>query len=274
MGDFSLRGGSQKYESIGADLTTTLGTAVVCGANDAKGAWVEITASTSFDYEAIRFIAMQNTTASHFIDIGIGAAASEQVLISNLDVSSNGKTYRQAEYVELPISIPAGTRIACRGQTSLGSNSTMNVYLVGKSNTFSQSGGLGKAVTYGANTGATEGVTVDPGGTINTKGAYTEVTASTTADMKHLVLCIGSLQNASQATTGWFLDIAIGSAGNEEVICPNSHVQGDSVPDNLGPSFHSWDVDIPLGTRIAIRSQCDTNNATDRLLGALIIGIV
>lgn len=122
-----------KLITIGADTATSRGIALAPDASaNVKGAWVELTASVTQPLSAL-VIGMQgngDTTIGadkHFIDIGIGAAGSEVVVIPDIQyVGSTAENYAQVGHVNLfPVDIPLGTRIAGRfAQDNVASNGT------------------------------------------------------------------------------------------------------------------------------------------------------
>lgn len=84
---------------------------------------------------------------------------------------------------------------------------------------------------------------------INTKGAYTQVVAATPADSSRLHLLLIS----ATVNHEWLLmDIATGAAGAETVVVSNIALQ---ISGFTGYSNASFDIDIPAGTRIAVRAQ-------------------
>ena len=273
MADFSISGGSQRYESVGEDTSGSTGTAVVANSTiNTKGSWVELIASTSFDYEEFILELMGRDGASVLVDIGIGAAASEVVIIPNIPVNLNGTgTGAVASIAPIPVKIPAGTRIAARSQSDSSSYS-LDVKGLGKGNTLMQSPGRGIVTTYGANVSDSRGALVDCGATANTKGSYTEITASTTYDLTDLIVCLGSI-NTFSITGTYLMDIAIGGAGSEVVIIPNVFLGSDGNFDGITPGLIKYEMGIPAGTRLAIRAQCTSNNTSTRTFNAALVGV-
>lgn len=275
MGDFSLEGGLQKYEDFGVVLATTLGTIVTDGGvANTKGSFVEMIASTGFDYDSFKINVRATDNFGYIFDIAIGAAGSEVILVPDVLVAwTSGVTTRVLATMEIPMSIPAGTRISCRVQSSSTSRLII-ISGIGESNTFKQESGLSKCVSYGALTATSKGTLIDPGTTIHTKGSWVELTSASTGNIKKLILSIDGNRNNLISLNSFLFDIAIGADGSEEVIIPNFFVYTDSGNDSVAPGLTTFDVDIPDGTRIAVRSQCSTNDATDRLLNVSLLGVV
>jgi len=276
MGDWPLQGDGQRFEAAGADTSASKGTAVTSSATvNTKGSYAPIIASTAFDAAGF-YLVITNTAVSQadydcLMDIAVGAEGLEQVIVSNyLYKQSNADYIGRSVY--FPISIPAGTRIAARWQqdsVASGEVADVTVILVGAS--FIPSKPLQRCTTYGAVTADTGGVTVDPGGTANTKGDYSEITSSSTNPIKHLILGFGSNSNGSMTESVWLVDIAVGAEESEQVLIANIPLISNSGENMFWVS--SFPCHIPAGTRISARAQCSIIDATDRLFDIAIYGI-
>lgn len=126
-----VRGRSYDYlASRGTLIGVTSGalTDVDAGAAaDTKGSWVQLSASTARDASGFTLIgygdASCDTNVRYFIDVGIGAASSEQVIFA--DAAAATEAYR-ADLNGFPLGpiwtpIPAGSRVAVRAQCSSAS---------------------------------------------------------------------------------------------------------------------------------------------------------
>jgi len=115
------------WESAGQVISgATTGTALTAGAANTKGSWVELIASTANKTVYLIVWARRSAGTPGLIDIGIGAAASEVVLIPNISPESAGDGF----VFEGPIRIAAGTRIAARYQNSTASDTgAIAIYL-------------------------------------------------------------------------------------------------------------------------------------------------
>jgi len=115
-----------RITTYGANTTDTDGVEIDPGAvADTKGAWVEITGSLTHDIQGFMWGITSNqnharSTYTFKLDIGVGAAASEVVIMSNHLLTS----YTQLDMVfprfspYIPFPIPAGTRISARAACS------------------------------------------------------------------------------------------------------------------------------------------------------------
>jgi hypothetical protein len=267
----SLRGGS--VISTGGALTASSGgTSVVASAStNTKGSWVEFFSATAFEANGFYIFLRGSTNSCDLLyDIGIGAAASEQVIVANLGFSE--QALRVAAGVYIPLRIPKGSRISIRCQSTVSAGSALfTMYLIAAN--LLQAEGFSQAVNMGANTADSGGTQVDPGGTINTKGAYSQLTAATTIEIGWLVICITNQNNGAETTNVGLIDIAIGAGGSEQVILADLAYCIDAAIDTPEPQYYGFPVSIPKGSRIAARAQCSINDATDRLIDITLIGL-
>jgi len=245
---------------------------IIGGLANTKGTpWTELIASTLRPSIGMLLTLGDTSNVDQLIDIGIGAAAFEVVIISNIEFGQGLTGIAHLEHVFIPFSIPAGSRISTRIQ----SVSPSGVCAVAVTMVYGETapGSIpSKATTYGANTADSGGVSVDPGATADTKGVYSEITASTTSPIRWLLISLGNQSNAIRTYCRWFVDLAIGAAGSEVVVIPNIPVRASSVADGIFGSLISLPCTIPVGSRIAIRAECSINDATDRLFDAVVTG--
>ncbi len=116
--------------AMGAVEASTTGTSLTSGAsNNTKGAWVEVAAATARRYFWLGLATFNvSSETPKLIDLAIGAAGSETILIPNLFCQSGGSGSYQI--VSLPVNIPAGSRLAARFQDSSASK-TLEIVLWG-----------------------------------------------------------------------------------------------------------------------------------------------
>lgn len=271
MPDWPWIGGSLQYETGGADATNTRGTTLTRPAsNNAKGAWVELIASTALPADLLVLMLRMTVLGDCLVDIGIGAAGSEKVLIP--DVLHSGRA-SFASHVRFPVRIPVGTRIAARYQVSVYSGHVLYGAVLLGSNPFLPGPGLQRVTAYGVNAGDSGAVGVDPGSVANTKGAYSEVEDSTANPIRLLYIALGIQYNNVMTGGDVLLDVAIGAAGSEKDILSNVWVYAadteNYAPAVLGP----FPVNIPAGTRLAVRAQSTITDATDRLFDVALYGV-
>lgn len=238
-----------------------------------KGAYVTLVASTAFDCDGlILTFSNPSPAAGHMLDIAVGAAASEVIIIANA-YADQASVMPWSIWV--PISIPAGSRIAARTQSTIGSNSTKVGTTLVRGSMWSQPSG-GKIVTLGANIATTRGVTVDPGAVLNTFGAYATLDAATTEDLSGLQIVLGGRGNSNptfRQMGEFIMEVAVGAAAAEQTIIRypfSSYTDGKygHVPQFFIPCF------IPAGSRISVRGRSATTDAVDRLFEVVGYGLV
>lgn len=267
--------------SAGADLGTVAANSTgpvlnTGGSSFVKGSWSQIVASLAQDCSWMMFyIETLNSSGTNYaVDIGVGSSGNEVVIVANLLFSS--QSAGGIRYM-FPLNIPAGTRVAARvagnGSPGGGLSVGFNVF----SDTY-QSAGCGSAIdTYGLNSATILGTAVDPGATVNTKGAYSQVVASTVADIAGIFVAFDQQNTGSGSSNAiyYLVDIAVGLSGSEVVIIPNvllSAYVGTSAT-QLDGHLPYVAVQIPAGSRIAVRCQSSTNTSPDRVIGCTIFGV-
>lgn len=254
-------------EAGGQDTSDSRGTPVTTGAANTKGSWAEIIASTSISAEWITItLDSQENDQPFLVDIGVGAAAAESAVISNIPFTSNATTVKS---FTLPLTIASGSRISARAQAVTSTRSIdVSVHL---SDTASF-GTSASNITLGSDTANSLGTVVDPGGAANTKGSWVELSSSTSDDIDLLAVFIGPNANAVIGVTGYFLvDIGIGAAASESVVIANIPYTQNSFEDPIYSPIIFF-LNIPSGTRVAARAQSTEIDATDRLIDISIIG--
>lgn len=258
------------FDTAASDMTGLPGP----GSAHTKGSYVQMEASLSVDiwgfYLHVGYQTSTTGTADYLFDLATGAAASEVVQVANVLWTGNNRRISQGQAL-IPLEIASGTRIATRTQT----NSTSTVELLGIGLTGLEKdevSGATACVTYGENTGTTRGTEIDPGAVANTKGAYVQVTGSTSADFNFVMVSWGQLDNAVITTLYMLFDLATGAAASEVVLWANQPaISGETaVGQYCGFPRSTWTPDVASGTRLAMRAQCTITDATDRLVNAVL----
>jgi hypothetical protein len=237
-----------------------------------KGAYVELIASTPFACTRVKVThtAGPGINGTTFLtDLATGSLGSETVIVANMISESPGVAVTGGcGTIDLPLSLPAGTRLAMRTQCNVTGSRTVRVAL--ELSAAGDTPGPASYETYGANTTTTRGALVDAGATANVKGAYTELIASTSAITQVLVVIASGGANTSPSNVPFAVDIATGADGSEVVLIPDIRF----VPHSNGitPRAVTLLTYIPAGTRIAVHASCGVNDATDRLLDIVLLG--
>jgi hypothetical protein len=185
-----------------------------------KGPWSQLIASSAFDAYGISVLVGSTARAAsvdirRLVDIGIGAASSEIVIIANLEAGGSAEwgdpSCQPAHYV-FPIFIPAGTRIAgrCQGQAI---SPTVQCQVRLYSTPIGPCGWTGSTVTtYGADTANSRGV-------LHTHGnasypTATEIVSSTSRPTRYLQVGVGMSSDTTGNTKRGLIRIGVGSTPN------------------------------------------------------------
>ena len=270
MADWALNKDEFITGQFAADTATSLpSSATTAQTANTKGAWVELIASTTGDTHKI-LTNFKADTYQIIIDIGIGAASSEVIIVP--DLLTSGRESQEAGFYSLPVFIPDGSRVAVRTQSggSAGDGPVGSFVCIG--------GGFNSELTpilydnYGLNLGTTRGVDIDPGGVVHTKGAWFELSSSLTYNMSGGFLRLGNTRNSSRQTYNFLIDVGIGAAASEVVIISNTAMR-TTTGETLTPAWVPIPVNIVAGTRVAIRAQCSGIDGSDRKFDAALYGI-
>lgn len=242
-------------------------TATASGTPHTKGAWVEIEASLSEEAHLV-FIELAATTSTNgvatstLLDIGVGAAASEVVKVANLPIGYAVAGHR----LVVPVTIPAGSRVAVRVQSAVASKTVECYYGFADLNVTSKP--AASLVTMGADTATSKGVSVAYPGSLNTKGSWVEIEDSTPADFEALIIGIQADGDTGLDAANSLIDIGIGAAAAETVLFNNVYVLS-ATSDNYSPKLlHTTrSAEIPAGSRLSARWQTSAaNNSLDIIL--------
>jgi hypothetical protein len=122
---------AQRAANAGSVTSTSTGTTITnSGTAHTKGPWVQLLASAPFSASFLLITGAPSTAFSITIDIGIGPAASEYVLVPNLHFF--GLTAGSITCFSFPTSIDLGQRVAARMQNgSAGGTLSLMLMLIG-----------------------------------------------------------------------------------------------------------------------------------------------
>ena len=270
MGDWPNPEVLQRLTSYGLAATSSGVVLTMAGAINTKSAWKELIASTPYDSFGITVEGAMTNIGS--FDVGLGAIGSEQIIVPDF---YQGFWLSGLRTLHFPIFIPAGSRIAGRYQsTAIATAPKMNVLL--------SEGDVNRAfsqiVTYGFIPGSSKGTSVDPGGTANTKGAWSQLVASTAKDIRAIAIMLGDQgYNRTTNSADWLIDIGIGAAGVENAFIPNwwARYYYTSGAVAIDPMISEWFwLPIPAGSRLAARAQCSITTTSPRKLDVILHAIV
>ncbi len=220
-----------------------------------KGAWKQLTAAT--DNDACMIVVMiendNGGPSNYSVDIGVGAAGSEVVLVADLMTSNNNGVGGVGVYYMLPVQIPSGTRVAVRTQCSLAAQGAVDVAVYIGDGAFTQLEGAAGVATIGFVSATTFGTTVTSGNAV--KGAYAQLSASTPRDYVGLMFAMDYQDSAVGNNNSWLADIAIGAGGSEKIIIPNYYMRTNTQGIFNPPSSQYFPIQIPSGSAVSARLQ-------------------
>jgi len=272
MSDFPIFEPGQS-ETVGIGGSTSYGAALPRGtAAHSKGAWTTLFTATHnirrLDLKFTKHVVSGTLSPIRYlVDIGLGT----QVYVQNILVYFNPRSH--AKLITLPIQIPAGTVVKARMQAGTHGMSGPDLYVSGiaYSQGFATSPAFQAVATYGVSTSTTSGTQIDPGGTADTKGGYTQITAATAATHRHLILCV-AMDNSAATDADWRIDLAVGTGGSEIAICQDMVMRATAGSDDVSDNFIPIRMLVPAGERLSVQAQCSITGATDRLFDCSIIG--
>lgn len=220
-----------------------------------KTAWSQLVASTTADVWAMSVIptdAFATGALSHaLLDIGVGAAASEQVVVSNMIVGGTASANAGQNVYWLPVWIPKGSRIAARMQSD-PTKTIMRVTIV-----YYPGSSWTPWPTYtgvdciGADTATSFGLSLTAGNA-GTESAWTNVGSVTTRQYKALKLVAQLDTNAALNSLAYHAEIGIASTTLAEYwfSTSNQETLGNIFPFVPQPAM------IPTGTQLMVRAEC------------------
>jgi len=247
-----------------SDYTTVASSATA----NTKGAWVELIASTSADANALTVWAMNylinGQNPATLIDIGIGAAGAETVLVGDVGVGGAGQFFTRPGGVAftVPISIAAGTRISMRSQSNYAGLSGNAIVAVHQ---------WGDLASVPASVDVIGTDTSDSTAFVPTVGSFGEIVASTSQDYDAFIMVISINGPHGSNTRDLFGELAVGASGSEQTIIKQRFLTASSG-EQLS-MFNPWVRTVwyptPAGSRLAVKTTGPINNTP----GYTIIGI-
>jgi hypothetical protein len=164
----------------------------------------------------VQLAGLQTTGSTNqrcLVDIALGGAGSESVIIPNLtcgNVSDYAATSSKGASYFFPIYIPAGVRVAATCQASTGGD-IVNVAVRLFQHPMGVGAWYGSRVTaYGADTTNSRGTSVTPA--VDGFGTVVQITSSTTNPVRYLQMGYDLLSDTTGASTRMLAKIYLGNA--------------------------------------------------------------
>jgi hypothetical protein len=241
----------------GQPLST--GGTVITPVVGSKGSWAEVFASLDSDtYCLIVQVHNSRTSAanrSYAIDVGIGAAGSEQVIAPDLIGSNAGVTNNTGGiWYVFPIFIPAGTRVAVRAQGSVVTTCRVIV----RAFQMPRDQSMVKVAGYVEKLGITGIVATALTSGTTSEGAWTSV-GTTTRDLWWWQLAVQiPVADVAHNQAFYHFDLAVGDGTNFSIIAqdiPFTTTTGEEA--GKPPFVFGCERFVPAGSTIYVRAQCD-----------------
>lgn len=228
-----------------------------------KGAWTELIAATGLPASglwvtSVGGINVTSTDTSMLVDIGLGAAGSEQVVIANIPFGF----VAASTPIWVPLSVPDGSRVAARAQAAVSAD-TIQLQVLMVNGGWHVSGG-NRCTTYGADVTDSGGVTLTTVSGANAKGPWTEIAASTSSPMRWMTaMIIGQAGVSGWSVGNALVDFAYGAAGSEQILVADMAAQWTGSEFIMAHQL-TVPVSLPTGTRLSARYQCTAVSSNSR----------
>lgn len=266
----------QPVANIVGGSSTDGATATANASANTKGSWsTDTNWKPTFAWNLMRVTIWNGNTGDFVVDIGADNGSGSVYTICP-DLRCPGRLAPRSGAITylIPLHVPAGRQLALAVACSTGSRAA-RVSIAGCSAGIGGAQGFARMVAlYTPST--SRGVSVDPGATANTKGAWAELTSSSPARVAALMLAVGgAADTARTADQQAFVDIGVGASSSERVLLPDLGFAADQTQSQWHPHVYGpHPVDVPAGTRFAARAQCNVNTAGDRVLDLAAWGFV
>lgn len=241
-------------------------TTVTTGAANTKGSWVTAIASAPIEASGLVLglpqTAVSGQDRAAFLDIAFGPDSSPVMMVENLGIGSLWSQTIAFRQMVIPLRIPKGSEIIFRAQCATTTISFAIVTdLVGE--TSGSAPAFTRCETYGANTTTSRGVQLTIPGGNNTLGAWTEITAATTAPVHVLGVAVEGVWVPGYFTSSQLVEIGYGPDGSEQALyttffqtATNESINFLWPADGMIPGIPP----LPAGVRLAARHQTTTTN--------------
>jgi hypothetical protein len=219
------------------------------GTAHTMGAWFAL-GNAPFDCVGILIFARNNSSATDYlVDIGFGAAGSEQVVIESLYVTGPSSSSRSKQYF-FPLRIPAGTRVSARCQNATIS-STLAMGVSYFAETFKGAPYCDRIVTYGSVRSTSSGTALSAPAAA-AWGAWTQIVGATLDDHNWFMPVVGDQDLATRTAQSHAFEVGIGAAASERRVGPPFFFHASSTALGLAYFANYW-MRLVGGVRMAGR---------------------
>jgi hypothetical protein len=240
--------------------TSTTGVTLTANATPHTKAtsYTTIIASTTGDSYGIYVLwggtAAGTTNTGQLVDIAIGAASSEVIIIPDLGMGYTGSWGADRQHpnmVYFPLYIPAGTRISGRAQAVIASDTvSVKVITVGRSTYGPQFVGQ-KVTAYGAVSASSRGTLVTAGTSVY--GTSAQLTASTADPIKYAQVCIQGGDNTTLTEVRSMLRVMSGTTVLADTLIYNVGGNSEQIRHSMANQMLSnYRLNIPAAASLDV----------------------
>lgn len=248
------------------DANPVSGVTATCGAANTKGAFAYVDNAPFDSCGIVLVLNQQSSTNDYLVDIALGPAGSESIVINDVLVTAGASGVRSKSFY-FPLQVPVNTRLSIRAQNATLS-STIVANITWMQEGFGGHPSFAKFHTYGALIATSTGVALAAPGA-NAWGAWTQMTDRAAYDHGWLMPIVGDLSLVTRTAGSRFAyQSGVGASGSEFPNTPAIWFSASST--QLGLSYYpGWWVPVPFGQRLAMRYA--VNAATNLGASATII---
>jgi hypothetical protein len=255
----------------GLAAATSVRTAISasCVTANTEGTKVELDPSLSSNCSGVIMTfrtatGVSGTNGAARVSLYTGGSGSE-VLWATVEIGNNIIGHQ----LFIPGSWPAGTRLSFSLKSAVSRTLTVVPnYITEDVQYFSTSPAELMGLT--TNNATSRGEALATPAAVNTKGAWTQITASTTNALKALVVGMDSTDTTITACN-MLVDVGIGGAGAETVLIPDITLLWSSTEQVTWVTPQTYLVDVPAGSRLSMRYAA--SNITNSPIDGSLTGI-
>ncbi len=265
-------------ENIGG-LTSTAGTTITSSVTaDTKGTAVSLGTSSGAATALVIKLGLGTQNRSFLVDIGVdeaGGTSYTYFITDMLYVCADSSTSDDQQQVATPClpmtgGFASGSQFAMRCQDDTGS-STLNGAIELYSGTTDWTLDFVESMGVDASTNSL-GTTVDPGATVNTKGAWAPLVASASGDMDFLVPVVGPVHTQTTNNGGriW-MDYGVGASTSEVAVIGNTSIT-EHIDECKIAICGGYEVAISSTDRVSARCQSSRGTSGRREVSTSLLG--
>lgn len=218
-----------------------------------KGAWTQVVASVPTGVCGIFIateVAVSQVYPRMFLDVGIGAAGSEVVIVPNVVIASVDYYRDGGKHLYLPIQLPAGQRLSLRLQSADASISSIAFQVTFQLGTPLTPVG-GTVTVYGADTANTRGTNVTAGASL-AYGTAVQFVASTPYRARGIAV---TMFGSDGGTDGYFIGSRVVYGTSTVAASPVfTHCVYGLETKGSAQLIHFVPCSIPAGSDLRIQS--------------------